>query len=66
MSWSGDPIRDWERYDAARQRKLDRLPHCCECGEPIQSEDYYELDDGKYVCPECLDANHKRYNDFDS
>ena len=63
MSWSGDPIRDYDRYDAERQRAQDRLPQCCECGEPIQSDECYELDDGKYFCPECLDEKYKRWTD---
>ena len=63
MSWTGDPIADFNRYDAERQRAEDRLPVCCECGEPIQTDEYYEFDAGKYICPECLDANHKHYTE---
>ena len=38
MTWSDDPEKDFERYDAEQQKDLDRLPVCCCCEEPIQQE----------------------------
>lgn len=55
-----DPIADFNRWDAEQQAKLDKLPKCAECGEPIQSEECYELDCG-VICPECLEDNHKHW-----
>lgn len=49
----------FNRYDAERQRELDRLPDCGYCDEPIQSEECYEIN-GELVCPDCLDDNHKK------
>lgn len=36
MSWTDDPVADFDRYDAEQQ--LDSLPVCECCGEPIQQE----------------------------
>lgn len=51
--WSDDPLRDFERWDAAREEELESLPHCVCCGEPIQQEDAVYLD-GYWYCDECL------------
>lgn len=64
MSYTDDPIADFERHDAEQQAQLDKLPVCCECDEPIQTEEYYEIND-ECVCPECLESNHrKRVEDY--
>ena len=54
MGWSGDPLRDFDRWDAKRQERLDRLPKCAECGHPIQQDDAVCIGN-KYYCDECLD-----------
>lgn len=59
MFWSDDPHKDYDRYDAARQRELDRLPKCANCGEPIQDEYCYSFD-GDLFCPECLNEHHRK------
>ncbi len=43
----------WERHDAEQERKLQALPKCSECGEPIQDEYCYEIE-GKYICEHCM------------
>ena len=63
MYRTDNPHADHDRYEARRQRALDRLPRCCECGGPIQTDEFYELDEGKIVCPACLEENHQRYTD---
>lgn len=63
MRFSGDPFDDFDRYDLAQERALARLPKCSICGEPIQDEHYYEFEDGRKMCPECLDANYKHWTD---
>ena len=59
MSWTGDALKDWERYDAQQQRGLDKLPKCSYCHHPIQDDDYYEFED-RLLCPECLNEHHKK------
>jgi len=58
MSWTDDPITDFEAYDRQQAAKLDKLPKCDECGEPIQDETYYEIE-GKNYCLKCLEDFEK-------
>lgn len=57
-----DPFADFDRWDAEQQARLDKLPICAECGEPIQTDEYYEIND-EPVCPECLKDNHRKWVD---
>lgn len=59
MSWTGDPLADFDRYDAEQQRELDKLPKCSYCDEPIQDDCYFEIN-GECVCEECLNEHHKK------
>ena len=63
MYRTDNPLRDFDRYDEERQRRLDRMPVCCHCGYPIQDEECYELEEGKYTCPACLDEHYKVWTD---
>ena len=60
MFYSDDPVADFNQYDAEQQAKLDKLPRCSECDEPIQSETCYEIN-GELICEECLENNHKKW-----
>lgn len=59
MYTTDDPLRDFARYDAEQARELAKLPVCAECGEPIQTEECYEIND-ELICPECLEHYHRR------
>jgi formylmethanofuran dehydrogenase subunit E len=52
----------WERHDAEQQAKLEKLPVCDYCEEPIQSDYYYEIDN-ECICEECLNDNFRKSND---
>jgi len=54
-----DPADDFLRHDARQQAKLDKLPRCCECRDPIQTEECFEFNN-RLICPECLNENHRR------
>lgn len=58
--YTDDPIADFLRYDAEQERKLEMLPVCVCCGEPIQTEEYYDINDDLF-CPECMEDNFKRW-----
>lgn len=58
MSWSGDPLRDWEKHDREQQAELDRLPKCFYCKDPIQG-DFVFVFDKKCMCEECLNEHHR-------
>ena len=55
MSWTDDPIADFHRHDAEQEAKLEKLPCCCECGEPIQEEKAVQLPSGDWYCKHCED-----------
>lgn len=57
MYWTDDPVADAERYTAEQEAELEKLPKCSECGEPIQTDTYYEFNDELY-CEHCL-GNHR-------
>ena len=54
MIYSDDPARDFDAYDIGQARKLERLPKCRICGEPIQQERAVKLW-GEWICDKCLD-----------
>ena len=53
MSYTDDPVKDFLIHDSKQQEWLDRLPHCAHCHNPIQDEDYYEIE-GANICSDCL------------
>ena len=59
MMWTDDPVFDAERYMAEQEAKLDKLPKCADCGEPIQDDHFYMICD-EPICPDCLDSNYRR------
>ena len=57
-----DPLADFDQYDTECQERLDKLPKCADCGEPIQDDHYY-LINGENICPDCLESGYRREND---
>ena len=53
-----DNYEQWKRHDAAQQKKLDELPLCECCEEPIQDEYGYRIGN-ELICQECLELNYK-------
>lgn len=49
-----DPVADFERYDANRERELRKFPVCCICKEHIQ-QDYAVRYQDRWICDDCLD-----------
>lgn len=47
------------RHDAEQQAKLDKLPKCDYCGEPITDEHLYDIN-GDIICEECLKDNFRK------
>ena len=58
MNYTDDPIADFDRYDAECERKLERLPKCRFCEEPITDETGYFIDH-EYICSDCLESECK-------
>lgn len=63
MSYCCDPLDDFNRRDAEEAEWIDSLPHCEECGEPIQDDYYYNLD-GEILCEDCLNKRYKKNNNW--
>lgn len=51
--YTNNPIADFHRYDAEQNRRLERLPVCHNCGEPIQQNRAVHIDDW-WFCDDCL------------
>ena len=54
-----DPLADFNRWDAAQESELSRLPKCADCGEVIQDEYFYLIND-EPICEECLNLNYRK------
>ena len=53
-----------DRYDAERQREMDKLPKCDYCGKTIMDDYLYDFD-GDLICEDCLNDNfRKRVEDY--
>lgn len=63
MSWTDNPERDFDRWNAEQEDWLARLPVCCDCGNPIQQEDAVRID-GKWYCDDCLDMMREGIGDY--
>ena len=59
MYYTDDPERDFLREDAKQQKELEKLPVCADCGEPVQDDHYYLIND-EVICPDCLEANYRK------
>ena len=52
----------WYAHDSQLESQLRVLPECCECGEKIQDEYLFEVND-EYICERCMESNHRKYVD---
>ena len=53
----------WSAHDAEQERKLNMLPKCDCCGEPIQQDSVVRIG-GKLYCDYCLDDFRRDIEDF--
>ena len=54
-----DPLDDFYRRDRQQQEEIDSLPVCSCCGEHIQDE-YAWLINDEWYCNECADFEFRR------
>lgn len=52
-----------DRYEVERERELEKLPECCECGEPITTATCFEIN-GELICPDCIEHHRKWVEDY--
>ena len=43
----------WQLHDDEQEKQLKELPVCDYCGEPVQDEYYYQIND-EVICTRCL------------
>lgn len=55
MSYTNDPVADYDRYCAEQERRIARLPRCSECDNHITTECAYYIN-GEWICEECMDS----------
>ena len=60
-----DPLDDHKAWEAELARLEAQVPRCCEHPGPIMADFYYEIDEGRPICAECLDEHHKRESVID-
>jgi formylmethanofuran dehydrogenase subunit E len=53
----------WERHEAEAERRLARLPKCVCCGEPIQDEYLFEIND-ELICIDCMNTYYKKETEY--
>lgn len=54
-----NPLADHTRWEAELARPEEQVPRCCEHHGPVMEDFYYELNDDRPICAECLDEHHK-------
>ena len=62
MYYSDDPARDFDRWDMEQAKYEARLPVCDCCGETINDDFYWEIDD-EILCADCMNERFRKYTD---
>ena len=57
-----DNMDAYNEYSSRQECFISKLPKCSECGERIQSEHCYEIND-ELICPTCMNDNHRVFTD---
>lgn len=59
MRRTDDPLADFAAHDDEQQEWEKKLPVCTDCGEPIQDDHYFLIND-EPICTECLVSNYRK------
>lgn len=59
MQITDNPLADFASWDAEQTEQLERLPVCADCGEPVQDDHYYLIND-EVICPDCLESGYRK------
>lgn len=63
MFYSDDPVADYESYTAQQERELGKIPKCSECGNHIQDEMAYLIND-ELICERCMNGFKVHVDDY--
>lgn len=58
LRYSDNPEADFIAHDIEQEKALAKLPHCDDCGEPIQDDEAYYINAG-WICEDCM-SSYKR------
>lgn len=59
MPYTDDPLSDYARWETEQERRLAKLPVCEYCGEPVQDDHYFLIND-EVLCRECLHSQYRK------
>lgn len=59
MQITDNPLADFASWDAEQTAQLERLPVCADCGERVQDDHYYLIND-EVICPDCLESGYRK------
>ena len=59
MQITDNPLADFASWDAEQTAELERLPECTDCGERVQDDHYYLIND-EVICPNCLESGYRK------
>lgn len=62
MSWTDDPVADFHEWDAEQNANAAKLPRCCRCGERIEDDICYRINDEIY-CEDCHNDEFRVYTE---
>jgi formylmethanofuran dehydrogenase subunit E len=55
-----DNYSQWENHERQQEAWLRKRPVCCYCGEHIQDDYFYQIND-EVICKDCLDGQFRKY-----
>ncbi len=62
ISFTDDPIRDWDRHCDEEAAQETRLPRCDCCKERIYEDSLFDID-GEILCEDCMNNRYRRDTD---
>ena len=62
MSYTDDPVADYDRHCAEQEKQMAKLPVCDDCGNPINDDFCYDIY-GETLCEECLNNRYRKHTD---
>ena len=63
MMFTNDPLHDFNMHEAEIEQLMERLPECSYCGEKVQDEFLYCIND-EIICNQCLNDNFRKETEY--
>lgn len=57
--YTDDPPADYDAYCRAQDKELEKVPVCADCGEHVQEDHFYLIND-EVICPACLESGYRK------